>query len=198
MKNAILTLGILLMAFQVGNAQDTTSKTANVGIKGGYNLAAVSFDNDNDVDTGNRSGFHLGIYGESFLNQNISLQLELLYSQQGYEIESNGGTFTQKLDYINLPLMLKGYIADSFFLEAGPQIGIAISHKEEFDSNFDLFDTSQEFDPNSFDYGVNFGAGFKTNSGISFSARYHLGLGDIYDEGSPKNRVWLFSVGFDL
>lgn len=198
MKKLVLLFGILLMAFQAGNAQDATSRTANVGIKGGYNLAAVSLDDDDNADTGNRSGFHIGVYGESFLNQNISLQLELLYSQQGYEIEANGGTFTQKLDYINLPLMLKGYLADSFFLEVGPQIGVAISHKEEFDSNFNLFDTSQEFEPNSFDYGVNFGAGFKTDTGISFSARYHLGLGDIYDDGSPKNRVWLFSVGFDL
>ena len=185
------------MAFQVGKAQDvTTSKTANVGIKAGYNLASVRIDGDGE--TGQRSGFHVGFYGESFLNENFALQVELLYSQQGYELEGNGGTFTQKLDYINVPLMLKGYVSNNFFLEAGPQIGLAISHKEEFDSNFNLFDTSQEFDPNSFDYGVNFGAGFKTNSGISFGARYHLGLGDIYDEGSPKNRVWMFSVGFDL
>lgn len=196
MKKLILTFGIILLAFQVGNAQDVAKKTANIGIKGGYNLAAVSF--DGDAETGDRSGFHLGFYGESFLNENIALQIEVLYSQQGYEIEANGGTFTQKLDYINLPLMLKGYLGDNFFLEAGPQVGVAISHKEEFDSNFNLFDTTQEFEPNSFDYGVNFGAGFKTDSGISLSARYHLGLGDIYDDGSPKNRVWMFSVGFDL
>ncbi|QHI37342.1 hypothetical protein IMCC3317_27210 [Kordia antarctica] len=196
MKKTILTLGIILMAFQVGNAQDVTSKTANVGIKGGYNLAAVSFDGDGE--TSQRSGFHIGVYGESFLSESFALQLELLYSQQGYEIEANGGTFTQKLDYLNLPIILKGYISDNFFLETGPQIGLAISHKEEFDSSFNLFDTTQEFDPNSFDYGVNFGAGFKTDSGFTLSARYHLGLGDIYDEGSPKNRVWLFSVGFDL
>ncbi|KAB8151478.1 outer membrane beta-barrel protein [Kordia sp. TARA_039_SRF] len=196
MKKLIVTIGIFLMTFHIANAQDANTKTANIGVKGGYNLAAVSF--DGDAETGQRSGFHVGLYGESFLNQHIALQLEVLYSQQGYEIEANGGTFTQKLDYINLPLMLKGYLGDNFFLEAGPQIGVAISHKEEFDSNFNLFDTSQEFDPNSFDYGVNFGAGFKTDSGISLSARYHLGLGDIYDDGSPKNRVWMFSIGFDL
>lgn len=198
MKKAILAFGIMLLTFQVAKAQDQdqTSKTAAIGIKAGYNLAAVSVDGDGE--TSQRSGFHVGVYGESFLNENFALQVEFLYSQQGYEIEFNGGTFTQKLDYLNLPVMLKGYVGDNFFLEAGPQIGVAISHKEEFDSNFNLFDTTQEFDPNSFDYGVNFGAGFKTDSGISFSARYHLGLGDIYDEGSPKNRVWLFSVGFDL
>ncbi|MBC3847704.1 PorT family protein [Winogradskyella echinorum] len=196
MKTKILTLFTSVCVLFNLQAQDDTTKTSNAGIKAGYNLAAVSFDGDGE--TGQRHGFHVGFYGESFLTESISLQLEVLYSQQGYEIKGNGGTFTQKLDYINLPLMFKMYPDDNFFLEVGPQVGLAISHKEEFDSGFDLFDIEQEFDPNSFDYGVNFGGGFKTNSGISLGVRYHLGLGDIYDEGSPKNRVWQFSLGFDF
>lgn len=197
MKTKILTLSMLFCAlFNLSAQDDTTTKTSNFGIKGGYNLAAVSFDEDSE--TGQRHGFHVGFYGESFFTESIALQVELLYSQQGYEIESNGGTFTQKLDYINVPLMFKMYPDNNFFLEVGPQIGLAISHEEEFDSNFDLFDTSQEFEPNSFDWGVNFGGGFKTNSGVSLGVRYHLGLGDIYEEGNPKNRVWQFSVGFDF
>lgn len=196
MKTKILTLFTSVCVLFNLQAQDDTTKTSNAGIKAGYNLAAVSFDGDGE--TGQRHGFHIGFYGESFLTESIALQLEVLYSQQGYEIKGNGGTFTQKLDYINLPLMFKMYPDDNFFLEVGPQVGLAISHKEEFDSGFDLFDIEQEFDPNSFDYGVNFGGGFKTNSGISLGVRYHLGLGDIYDEGSPKNRVWQFSLGFDF
>lgn len=196
MKTKILTLFTSVCVLFNLQAQDDTTKTSNAGIKAGYNLAAVSFDGDGE--TGQRHGFHVGFYGESFLTESIALQLEVLYSQQGYEIKGNGGTFTQKLDYINLPLMFKMYPDDNFFLEVGPQVGLAISHKEEFDSGFDLFDIEQEFDPNSFDYGVNFGGGFKTNSGISLGVRYHLGLGDIYDEGSPKNRVWQFSLGFDF
>jgi hypothetical protein len=118
-----------------------------------------------------------------------------MYSQQGYEITNSSGTFTQKLDYINLPLMLKAYPSKNFFLEAGPQIGLAVSHKEEYDG---LFSGSQEYDPNNFDWGMNFGGGFKTDSGISFGVRYHLGLGDLYDEGKAQNRVLQFSLGFDL
>ncbi|WP_430467628.1 porin family protein [Winogradskyella ouciana] len=197
MKTRILTISMIFCAFLSINAQDdTNTNTSNFGIKGGYNLAAVSFDEDSE--TGQRHGFHIGFYGESFLTESIALQVELMYSQQGYEIEDNGGTFTQKLDYINMPLMFKMYPDDNFFLEVGPQVGLAISHEEEFDSNFNLFDTSQEFEPSSFDWGVNFGGGFKTDSGVSLGVRYHLGLGDIYDEGSPKNKMWQFSIGFDF
>lgn len=94
--------------------------------------------------------------------------------------------------------MLKLYPDKAFFLEVGPQVGLAVSHKEAYDSGFGLFDTSQEFDPNNFDWGMNFGAGFKTESGVTLGARYHLGLGSVYDEGNPKNRVWQFSIAFDF
>ena len=196
MKQLILIFSLCTLTLMSVQAQDTSTNRSNAGIKGGYNLAAVSFDGDGE--TGQRHGFHIGFYGESFFTESLALQLELLYSQQGYEISNDSGTFTQKLNYINLPMMFKGYPSDNFFLEVGPQIGLSISHKEEFDSGFDIFDTSQEFDPHNFDWGVNFGGGFKTNSGVTLGVRYHLGLGDIYDDGNPKNRVWNFSVGFEL
>lgn len=197
MKTKFTTFIIIFSAILNLSAQNTTTeRTSNAGLKFGYNLAAVSF--DGETETGQRHAFHVGLYGESFLSQNASLQIEFLYSQQGYELKDNSGTFTQKLDYINMPLLLKIYPSRNFFLEAGPQIGLAISHKEEFDSSFGAFNTSQEFEPNNFDWGANFGGGFKTNSGISLGVRYHLGLGDIYDEGSPQNRVWQFSLGFDF
>ncbi|MGO4822251.1 MULTISPECIES: porin family protein [unclassified Flavobacterium] len=192
MKTKFLTLALFFGIVSTINAQSTT-RESNVGIKGGYNLAAVSFDGDGE--TGQRHGFHVGVYGESFLSDSFSIQPELMYSQQGYEITNGNGTFTQKLNYINLPVMLKAYPAKNFFLEAGPQIGLAISHKEEYDG---LFSSTAEYDPNSFDWGVNFGGGIKTDSGVSFGIRYHLGLGDLYEDDKAQNRVWQFSVGFDF
>ena len=192
MKTKFLTLALFFGIVSTINAQSTT-RESNVGIKGGYTLAAVSFDGDGE--TGQRHGFHVGVYGESFLSDSFSIQPELMYSQQGYEITNGNGTFTQKLNYINLPVMLKAYPAKNFFLEAGPQIGLAISHKEEYDG---LFSSTAEYDPNSFDWGVNFGGGIKTDSGVSFGVRYHLGLGDLYEDDKAQNRVWQFSVGFDF
>lgn len=193
MKTIYSILALFFGIITSVNAQDAAARQSNAGIKGGYNLAAVNFDGNGE--TGQRHGFHIGVYGESFISESFSIQPELLYSQQGYEIKDSNGTFTQKLDYINLPLMLKAYPSQNFFLEAGPQIGLAISHKEEYDG---LFSSSQQYNPNNFDWGMDFGGGFKTNSGISLGVRYHLGLGDLYDQGKAQNRVWQFSVGFDL
>ena len=195
MKIVYITIILLITSTLLTQAQDRKNK-ATVGIKGGYNVSSVSFNGTSETER--LHGFHIGIYGESYLGKYVALQPEILYSQQGYKIVDDSGTYTQKLDYINIPLMLKLYPVKSFFLEAGPQIGFSISHKETFDSGFVLYDTSEEFEPNNLDWGVNVGAGFKSDSGISIGARYHLGQSDIYDEDKPKNRVWQVYVGFDF
>lgn len=192
-RNIIIALMILISASV--SAQESKKK-AVAGIKGGYNLSSVSFDGESETER--LHGFHVGIYGESFIGNKLSIQPEILYSQQGYKIIGDNGTYTQKLEYINIPLMLKLYPVKSFFLEAGPQIGFSISHKETFDAGFVLYDTSEEFEPNNFDWGVNLGAGFISDSGISLGARYHIGQSDIYDQDKPKNRVWKIYLGFEF
>lgn len=182
--------------FSVKAQENIKPNTSHAGLKFGYNMASVSF--DGDTETGKRHGFHVGFYGESFISEITTIQVEISYSQQGYELKDNSGTFTQKLNYINVPVLLKVYPDKNFFLEAGPQVSLAISHREEYDSSFNLFNSTKEYDPDNFDWGINFGGGFKTNSGLSLGVRYLLGLGSVYNQGSPKNRLLQFSLGFDL
>jgi len=171
------------------NAQDKS----NIRVEAGYNLAATTFDGADETDQ--RHGFHVGLYSESFISESYSMQPEILYSQQGYKITNSSGTFTQKLDYINVPVLLKACPSPNFFLEVGPQIGLAISHKEEYNG---IFNGSLSYNPTNFDWGFNFGGGLKTDSGINLGVRYHLGLEDLYDEGKAQNRELPFSIGFDL
>jgi len=195
MKTTYITLFLMIAGIASLNAQDRKNK-ATMGIKGGYNVSAVSF--DGTTETERLHGFHIGIYGESYIGKYFSIQPEILYSQQGYKIVDDNGTFTQKLDYLNIPLMLKLYPIKSIFIEAGPQIGFSISHKESVDAGFILNNSSEEFEPNNLDWGINLGAGFKSDSGVSLGARYHLGKNDIYEENKPKNRVWQVYIGFDF
>ena len=195
MKTIYITITLLIISVLSVNAQDKKNKST-AGIKGGYNISSVSFDGSSE--TGKLHGYHIGIYGESYIGKYLSIQPEILYSKQGYKIIDDSGTYTQKLDYINVPLMLKLYPVKSFFIEAGPQIGFSISHKETFDAGFILYDRNQEFEPSNLDWGINLGTGFKSDAGVSLGVRYHLGQNDIYDEDKPKNRVWQLYVGFDF
>lgn len=195
MKTIYITIALMITSIISFNAQDRKNKST-AGIKGGYNLSSVSFDGTSETDK--LHGFHIGFYGESYIGNHLSIQPEILYSQQGYKIIDNSGTYTQKLDYLNVPLMLKLYPVKSFFLEAGPQIGFSISHKETFDAGFVLYDTNEEFEPSNFDWGVNVGAGFKSDAGVSLGARYHLGQSDIYDNDKPKNRIIQIYLAFEF
>jgi hypothetical protein len=82
--------------------------------------------------------------------------------------------------------MLKAYPAPNF--SKGPQIGLAISHKEVYEG---IFNTSQQYNPNNFDYGVNFELVLK-NVGISLGVRYH-DLVTCMMNNKAFNRVWHFS-----
>ena len=195
MKTIYITMALMITSILSLNAQDNKNK-AIAGIKGGYNISSVSFDGSSE--TGKLHGYHIGIYGESYIGKYLTIQPEILYSKQGYTIIDDNGTYTQKLDYINVPLMLKLYPVKSFFIEAGPQIGFSISHKETFDAGFILYDTSQEFEPSNFDWGINVGTGFKSDGGVSLGVRYHLGQSDVYDQDKPKNRVWQLYLGFEF
>ena len=67
MKNLLLTIALVFGVIFTSNAQDTDTKSkSTAGIKGGYNLAAVSYDGEGE--TGQRSGFHVGVFGESYLS----------------------------------------------------------------------------------------------------------------------------------
>ncbi|WPR70824.1 porin family protein [Flavobacterium sp. NG2] len=194
MKTKFFLLAVCFAHFTALFAQETSNEKSNVGIKGGYNLAAVNFDGDGETDQ--RHGFHIGLYGESFVSDNFAIQPEIMFSQQGYVINNGNEKFTQKLNYINIPLMFKAYPADNFFLEVGPQVGLAVTHKEEYSNGF--LSSNNEYDPKKFDWGMNFGTGIKSNSGLSIGVRYHLGLGDLYEQSKAFNRVWQFSLGIDF
>ena len=186
-----LAIGLFFTLLFNVQAQETS-----FGIKGGFNSASLS--DDEGFTTDARNGFHVGIYGEARLSDFIAIQPELLYSQQGSEIESEDTEYKQKVDYINLPVMLKLYLIPGVFAEVGPQIGLAIN--DETESNVrGLFSAEQETDPNSFDYGVNIGAGFKLLNGVQAGVRYNYGLGDLYDESDDfNNRVVQVYLGLEL
>ncbi|WAC03840.1 porin family protein [Lacinutrix neustonica] len=136
-----------------------------------------------------------------------------MYSAQGAASEYTEDFFGQeikyetktKLDYLNLPIMAKYYVAEGLSIEAGPQVGFLISAKSEVEATSEGESASDEGDVKdsfkSIDFGAGVGLGYKLESGLNFSARYNLGLANIAEdvEGqdfSIQNNVIQVSVGF--
>ncbi len=204
MKKLVLSIAAVLAVGTVAHAQ----QEVKFGPKAGVNFANVSGIDDTDMKT----SFYVGAVAEIKFNDKFSVQPELLYSSQGYKVSGSEtimgvtATFegTQKLDYINVPIMAKYYIIDGFSVEAGPQIGFLIKAEGEGESTA-MGTTSKIKEDNkdfykSIDFGVNFGLAYDLPMGLFINARYNLGLADIRDNSDNgdaiKNNVIQVGVGY--
>ena len=201
MKKLLLS-ALAVCAFSFSNAQEEKSSTGldvTFGAKAGLNLSTFTGDIEGaDMKT----GFHVGGMAEIALNDKFSVQPELMFSTQGTQSNDFLGsdeTLKFNFSYINIPVMAKYYVTEGLSLEAGPQIGILVDSKAKFDGETEDADELLG-DLSTIDFGLNFGIGYKLDSGLNFSARYNLGLSNISDESDlddkVNNSVFQFSVGY--
>lgn len=192
----------LVAALAIGFSANAQTPDVKIGAKGGLNIANL---NGSDTDGNSRAAFHIGAVAEIFVNEKFSIQPELLYSSQGlkydvYDINIEGSTYSTskssestKLDYITIPVMAKYYIVKGLNIQAGPQFAFNVNAK---DAGEDIKDNVK-----SFDFGVNFGAGYELPIGLFFDARYNVGLTNVakkFEGVQPKakNGVFQLSVGY--
>lgn len=203
MKSLKLIAGTIMLltagAVSAQEASNTKDMSPSFGVKGGVNFATVTSGDDDFNSPDSRTSFHVGAVAEFPLADIFSLQLEALYSGQGFEIRDETPLNDQKveyqLDYINLPVLAKVYLFEGFSFEAGPQFSFVVN--EEIDSRplDDAGDTNVD-EAESFDFGVAAGLTFQTDMGLFASGRYNLGLTDIYKDANIQNSVFQISLGY--
>jgi len=186
---------MLFAAVAVFGLTSVNAQEVKFGAKAGVNFATIGGDDTGDLSS--RTGFHVGGVAEIGISEKFSVQPELVYSAQGATEDFEGVDVDWKFDYLNVPVMAKYMVADGFSIEAGPQIGFLLSAKVE--GGGEEVDIKDEV--SGIDFGFGFGAGYKMESGLNFSARYNLGLSNINDfEGSDdfsnQNNVFQISVGY--
>ena len=201
-----LLLFVAVAALTIGTAQ---SQELRIGVKAGVNFASIGGDFTDDYD--GRTSFHLGGLVEIPISEKFAIQPELLYSGQGAKSEYDDsfgdsivtGKEKLKLDYINIPIMAKYYIMEGLSVEAGPQFGLLLSAKNEFEISDFRGDESVNVDVKDFyktlDIAFGFGSSYRLNNGLFFSARYVIGLTDITDDSyKTRNGVLQLSGGFSF
>ncbi len=134
------------------------------GVKGGLNVAKLT-----DVDRSNtRASIHIGGFARVGLNEQWSIQPELVYSGQGYVADPPIlDNYTVAVNYINLPIMAQYHIIPEFYVEAGPQLGFRVAAKVKDDGNtYDIGDGYK---------GVDFG--LDSASGMTSTSDWDWALG---------------------
>ena len=184
MKNFILIVFTVLfttIAFAQG---------IDLGIKAG-----ATFANLTDVtDASTKTGFVGGAFVTIKFSDKIAIQGDLLYSQQGVELDVD----KINLDYINFPIVLKYYIIKRINIQAGPQFGTVVNDN-----------LGEVFGPNdiiSFDITGVVGIGIDLPLNLRITGRYGFGLSEINfiefegdsKETNSKNSVFSLTAGFSF
>lgn len=163
----------------------TQAQGLDFGIKAGVNFANIT----DATGLDNRTGFVGGLFVGAKLSDNLGIQVDALYSQQGAEFDL--GSFN--LDYINIPMVLKYYVAGGLNIQLGPQFGVLIDD----DTQTVVGEVINDIATNDFDISGVVGLGLDIPFGMRLEGRYNFGLTAIdFDKG--KNSVVTLSLGYSF
>ncbi|WET02229.1 porin family protein [Flavobacterium sp. YJ01] len=212
MKKSKLIICALLMC---AGAMAQTEKV-KLGVKAGLNISNLTFD-ENELKSSDKTGFTAGLMAEIPLTKSFSVQPELLFSQQGMklsysdpEVQNSHYKSTIALNYLNIPIMLKYYVAKGFSLQAGPQVGILLKANNKYQDNFLGYDNHDKMDlkdySNGVDASVNFGLGYQFQNKFYADVRYNMSYTDVFKDATSntnyiiksdmKNRIFQVTVGY--
>jgi hypothetical protein len=163
----------------------TVKAQLSYGIKAGGAVTAMPEGHHNTRD---KVGYYAGVFGAVPLHKHFSLQAELNYSAQGdnqWLYYSDGwdpvirnftpGSYEKdpfRLNYLNLPVLVKYKTRSGFFAEAGLQAGWLIS--AHFKTSHGRFDVKDDY--KSFDLSGSAGAGYQFRNGLGVDLRYNRSL----------------------
>ncbi|TYB79844.1 porin family protein [Bizionia myxarmorum] len=210
MKKVFLVAAVAVFTITGIQAQ-SDSKTVEFGVKGGVNFSTITSDDFDDAKS--RTSFNVGVLAEIPITDRFSIQPEVLYSGQGFDVKEvnqdnvfdTDQNVEYQLDYIQVPVLVKVYLIEGLSVEAGPQFGFKIHEELDFQPNSDGGDIEINSDDSyikDFDTSLALGAAYKFDGGFFVNARYTFGLTNIFKDDTvlqnvdAKNAVWQAGVGF--
>lgn len=166
-------------------------------------------------DNAYKVGLAFGVINIVKLRNHFYLQPELNYEQRGGKLSLLPKEYNIKLeyilttDYITIPVLCKIAFGqkETFFLLAGPYVGILLNAKERnLDTNLSdgaiIYDYSAEITDNCspFEFGLNLGTGiafrFTEKVKLFFDARYFMSLTSVSKlQRFPRNYGFNLNTG---
>ena len=203
MKKALLTLIVISVATIASFAQ-----FIGIGARGGLNFANVTVNNNGSPGTAfspeAKTGYQLAGIVEFGFNKFFSVVPEIIYSSQGFNLQSAGIQYKTTLNYIQVPVLARLSLnlqRGRIFINAGPQLGLKTSLTTDLPGGGSIGGVSSS-DFKSTDFGVVLGggAGLDIGPGSVFTdIRYTLGLTNINTNnslGDMKSGVFTISLGY--
>ncbi len=176
--------------------------TPRIGLTGNVNISDVVSHNFDNFDTRSKVGVAAGLIFDLPVAYPFSIAPEVLYSQKGYRADTQFGSFAQRADFLDIPVLAKFKLAPGFNFLLGPQFSFLLNTRNTYYNGFNAV-SEDRYNYNgdkSFIDGV---AGFSVdlNRNVELRARYTVDLQENNANGSTdypnyRNQVWQFGIGF--
>ena len=187
MKRPVSVMAAVLVMALCGGA--VAQSNLDLGFKLGGGMSKL---NIQDVD------WKMGLDGGAFFNIGItpglSIQPEVLYAQKGMKIDLMGlGEFEWKMDYVEVPILVKRAISTSGNVRPVFYTGPVVSFLTSAKQTTSLMGIEEEEDIKEVftgtDIGLAVGAGLDwlvgTSGKVVMDVRFTISLSDNFDKGSP-------------
>lgn len=162
---ALVIIGVNTVAAQESSKE---SKPARLGVRAGWNYAAMFTDKDILKGTDPLNSFYIGVFKEKKLVPLLWLGSGLDYMQNGYIISDN---IKRQIHYISVPLYLKVKVGP-VYATGGTGFNFKVAENLPGTS---LLDPLNNKSSNFFDMPFQLGAGLKILM-FSIEARYNWGM----------------------
>jgi hypothetical protein len=177
MKKLVLVL--MIAAISIFAAAPLFAKGMTFGVKAGLDLANLTGSDVNDSSI--KTGIDVGGFMIYDISDIFAVEPELLFSMKGAKRDSASVTESWKINYIEIPILLKaklptdGKIKPCVFV--GPGIGFLLSSKVSDGTETDLKDFTKSTNITLI---AGLGVSYMMEKGaLSFEARYEVGLSTI-------------------
>ena len=196
MKKNFLFLSAILTFAAMASAQ-----SFHIGAKAGANLNKID---GQAFKQGYELGYQVGGFVELNINKNWGIQPELLFSQTNTIIDSGYKAIYQdideavigqkaKLNYLNIPILLRLNAGNLLTFNLGPQFSILMNKDQRLVRN------GKQAIKNG-DVAAVFGAQINLGS-LNVYGRYNIGLNnlnDIDNQDKWKSQQWQFGLGLRI
>lgn len=172
---------LVIVLFVVGFTANAQFK---FGVGGGLNMSNLGGSDVSNTDS--RLGFNGGFMVEVKLPIKLGFEADVLFSTKGAKAPGSSDGF--KLSYIDMPVVMKIYMAKVLSFQLGAQYSVLLSAKSFGVDVKDGFKSS--------DMSAVVGLGLDVVK-LHVSARYNYGLTSIDEAGTDiKNNMLTLSVGY--
>jgi len=224
MKKIVLIVSLIIMAYTAHSqvlitlllGDKLNSDGLEFGLVGGGNMMNISEMDSKAWDTKWNLGFYFDIrvknqwylYTGVLVKSNLgmsnltaddltNINATTYINSKGENIE---GSYSQKMSYFLVPIMINYHFKNHMSIKFGPQLGLMYKSWVQFDADVEghdaIFKEYNKDEINKIEAGLALGGAYRLfkGTGWTIGAYYYQGLTNVYKNTNTKNRAFFFEV----